>query len=70
MPAATPLLRIPLLLATARGISVGFTPPRAAPEEEERQAFNAANGEALPTVGSYALVPFKVRALRLYTCGF
>ncbi|KIP01941.1 hypothetical protein PHLGIDRAFT_32380 [Phlebiopsis gigantea 11061_1 CR5-6] len=59
MSAAAPLLKISLLLATARGISVGFTPPRPSPEEAERKAFAAANGEALPAVGSYGLVPFK-----------
>lgn len=55
------LLKIPLLLATASGITVGFTPPRPPPKEDERKTYEkAANGEALPTVGSYGLVPFKV----------
>ena len=60
----TPLLKLPLLAATAAGIHAGFTPPRPPPAVEERKTFAETKGtEVLPTVGSWGLVPFKVSVL-------
>lgn len=58
---STPLLKIPLLITTARAVHLGFTPPQPPPENEERRTYSASDKrEALPTVGSWGLVPFKV----------
>lgn len=58
---STPLLKIPLLFATVRAIHIGFTPPQPPPDNEERSTYSASDKrEALPTVGSWGLVPFKV----------
>ena len=40
------------------------------PEKEEQKAFEEAHGEAMPAVGSYGLVPFKVRTPLQTTTGW
>ena len=60
-----PLLKLPLLFAVTEGLRAGFTPPRAMPSSTERKNYDSDQytKEAVPSVGTWGPLAFKVRAL-------